>query len=248
MFRYLAYDPFLFPSEANTQYELGDSLNKKQKETLEIITACHLYKSFMNAKKRTCRLLINAREDYDTLGAARHLAAKIMANPGFIREPSTIVIGWFCDIQGLVEYKDPSKPCHSRGMMAGLVCQLLDEMMGRNINCDLSFIRHAKWADIKSFNLQRLIKVFVTLMNQLPKESQVICVLDEIYHYVNWDARHDAFNAIRGLVALTEGKKLSADRYFKLVLTCRQEPLGVRRWFKDEGKIIDVKYRRKPRR
>ncbi|KAK1658321.1 hypothetical protein BDP55DRAFT_637950 [Colletotrichum godetiae] len=245
MLWHLAYNSDAVQIVADRLFQTHTVLTENQKETLRIIKGTDQYTSFTDIKlKATCRLLINAREGQNNnVATTSYLAATIMNKQAYKEDTSTFIIGWFCAHNaGLRIQRDGSDPveCLSRGMMASLLCQLLHWMVYREIDCDLSFISGPDWDSIKQFELVVLSKVFTTLVTQLPEGSQIICFIDEIHHYEEKDT-DDAYRAIKGLVALTNSVgPLKGPRYFKLLLTCKDEALGIKGLF--EGKTQSMEF------
>ncbi|KXH49276.1 hypothetical protein CNYM01_06992 [Colletotrichum nymphaeae SA-01] len=223
-----------------------------QWKTWDYIIANNLFRDFVERyqQKTRCLLIIAGEHCGETISTTSKLAATVRTISACKRNEkdviSTFVIGWFCtDDTQIWDRKDPDKPVNisSRLMMASLVFQLLDLMMAKNIECDLSFINSEfNWDDIGKWELQVLSEIFTRLVLQAPEGSQIICVIDEICSYEDWDSTEDDANkAVNALVAIANSAELlTGPRYFKLLLTCEDEAPGIEKKFKSKDQIMKV--------
>ncbi|KAG7053116.1 hypothetical protein JMJ77_0000208 [Colletotrichum scovillei] len=252
LFRYLTHHTALRLQKEKMEIYFWTELSGDQWKTWDYIRANNLFRDFVERYQPTtrCLLIIAGEHCGETISTTSKMAAAVRINSACkVNEKdviSTFVIGWFCaDDTQMWDRKDPHKPVNisSRLMMASLICQLLDRMMIEKIECHLSFINSEfNWDDIGKWELQVLSEIFTRLVSQAPEGSQIICVIDEICSYEDYDPTEDDANkAINALVAIANSAELlTGPRYFKLLLTCEDEAPGIEKKFKSKDQIMKV--------
>ncbi|KAI1270113.1 hypothetical protein F5Y18DRAFT_367148 [Xylariaceae sp. FL1019] len=120
-------------------------------------------------------------------------------------------------------------------LMMNLIGQLIEQMMEKDIEIDLSLLSTSDWLKLDSLHLKALCDLFRDLTYQLPEKAVLLCVIDEISLYEIQSLEKETNTIIRRLTRLA---KKHEDLVFKLLLTCQGRALGVSSYF--AGHTIDL--------
>lgn len=191
------------------------------------------FKNFMT-EDASAHLLVNGNEDLscaDGLSPLSLVATKLACISEEAK--SSFVLKYFCGEHR--PYTGEPLASSPTGMMASLIAQLIGQMVDRAVNIDLSFLTNADWANVKKLKLSVLCTIFKKLISQLPRESVLLCILDEGSLYDTGALRSDADDMFRRITRLVK----KHDRgVFKLLLTCRGRALNIGQYF--AGHVLDL--------
>ncbi|KXH49277.1 hypothetical protein CNYM01_06993 [Colletotrichum nymphaeae SA-01] len=245
LFEYLHYDPNLVPRDVATQIRLGNRLTNKQKAKAATLIRHESFKSFMTNTTSSSCLLVNGRDDtaaVDGISPLSLVAAQATESFMAAGDPSTpfYVINWFC-----AEHKPAlvagnnaeTDRCPSR-MMTSLVGQLLEKMIDSGVELGLSFMYESKWRHVEQLKPTTLFSVFVGLVEQLPRGSILLCIVDEIVLYETRALESDT-EVVMGKLARLAEKLSTGPQIFKLLTTCQNTALGMAEHF-GHNNIVDL--------
>lgn len=184
-------------------------------------------------------LLVNGHCDLEAAEGPSPLsfvaAAAVLAAERDIEYDGRIfVVKYFCSLHK--EDDIPSRPNSTAKMMASLVGQLLNQMMARKIDIDVSFLTKKDLKKVKKLNLYVLSSIFRELARQLPPKTVLYCILDEAGLYETTTLESDIDAIMRRLTRLTRTHK---EIVFKLLVTCRGRSLDFDEYFKKK-EILDL--------
>lgn len=194
------------------------------------------FKAFMTENALSGGLLVNGNEDLpraEGLSPMGLVAAKLARISEQTHSSRAFVLGYFF-AEPRIPYGGTGTPAGN--MMASLIGQLVIHMLARSVDVDLSCLSPAKWKRLQERDSKSLSVVFYELVRQLPAQSLLLCVLDEIA-LVETDLLHarDVDDAVRRLVRLVQG----CDKIvFKLMVTCRGRAMGIGQYF--AGSILEM--------
>lgn len=196
-----------------------------------------VFKTFMTEDLSSGALLVNGNEDLSNaegLSPLSLVAARLARISEQTETNRSLSIGYFCAEHGPYGSEhQASSP--ARTMMANLTGQLVTHMLSRSIDIDLSFLAREKWTDLKAQNLTTICLVFYEVVKQLPSQTVLLCILDEVAWYETGVARQELDIIVRRLVRLAEG---SDNIVFKLLVTCRGRAIDIGQYF--TGHTLDL--------
>jgi hypothetical protein len=123
-----------------------------------------------------------------------------------------IVLTYFCSLH--TRAWDPR--ANAAGMMSRLVGQLLLHV---DLLFDLSFITKRACRRIESDDFEALCITFLQLIEQLPSDQVVVCLIDNLSIYDNGKRRKDTLKAFSTLKNLSEDQNDQGGPVFKLLVT-----------------------------
>jgi hypothetical protein len=180
-------------------------------------------------------LLVNGHSD---LGSAEGQSPLSLVDAELItiseRMDSAFVIKYFCGLH--TQNLDPSPASSPVGLMASLVGQLLEQMLSREFDIDISFLEKSDWKNVESHQLLCLYVVFRELVRQLPPKTLLVCVLDELNLYETRILGEDTDVVMRRLTRLVAN---SAEVVIKMLVTCRGRALDFQQYFQEDD-ILDL--------
>lgn len=142
----------------------------------------------------------------------------------FVKFRNFITLYWFCGshING--------PDCGALGMVQSLICQLLSIPA---LECTLE--KQHK-SDVK--DLKKMLELFKKLLQQIPNDTVVVCIIDGISYYEGEHQHKDTCRSIQRLVRLTR----AGEPVLKLLITSPTRTLHVHRESGVEGRvdIIDM--------
>lgn len=150
------------------------------------------------------------------------------------RMESAFVVKYFCGLHTPGLNQSPTSS--SVGMMASLVGQLLDQMLRREMEIDMSFLKKSDLKKVESYDLFALYMVFRELVKQLPPKTLMVCVLDEVNLYETRSLGEDTDTVMKRLTRLVDK---STDVVIKMLVTCRGRALDFQQYFEQDN-ILDL--------
>lgn len=196
----LQYDPDMAPRDNAACLQSAQSIDESGKAR----AAALLYNPKFRAKMlgdASTSILVNGHEDLSTAEGTSPLSL-ITARFAVLAETSNsvFVVRYFIDQH---RPKLDNSPFQSSvGMMASLVCQLLSQMIKRNIPVNLAFLAPFDWERAGKLNLNITCNIFHHLTYQLPPKSVLVCLIDEITLYETAALAKDTDAVIRRLTRL----------------------------------------------
>lgn len=229
----LQYDPALTASRLQTCLDIGDKLDDRGKATASAMVDSGMLATWLSGDAFSSPLLVNGHCDLEAAEGQSPLSfvdAQLVRV--FERNDNTFVVKYFC---GLDE-ETGSGVASTIKMMASLVGELLDRMLEKKVDVDVSFLTKVDLRSIKNMELDILCSLFRELLLQLPSKTVLLCVLDEISLYETGHLENDTNAIMRRLIRLMTR---DAKAVFKLLVTCRGRSLGIHRYFQSED-ILDL--------
>ncbi|KAI0427952.1 hypothetical protein F5Y09DRAFT_314759 [Xylaria sp. FL1042] len=230
----LRYDPGAISADVNTCLELGEALNEDKKAHAATTIQNTRFREFMTGNLESSSLLINGRVDLSStegLSSLSFVAAKLVRISETIDSPSTspYVVKYFCKQHP--PFLSESAVSPPIAMMASLVGQLLAQMIRKTLDVDLSILTRDKWKKTENFKLKTLWDIFQELTYQLPSQSVLLCIIDDIGMYEIAPLSKETEAIIRGLARLVP----KHDRIvFKLLVTCEGRALDISKYFMNQ--------------
>ncbi|KAF3025095.1 hypothetical protein E8E14_014568 [Neopestalotiopsis sp. 37M] len=230
----IKYDPHVIEADLERSIGLGERLEEGDKARAAAMIRHNEYKARMVETSASTSLLVNGRADLaaaDSTSPLTYVAGSLVHAS---RDTGSIyVVAYFCDFHR--PSFEHSTEASSVGVVASFVGQLLSQMLDRGVQMDLSFLEPRDWRRLENMKLDMLWKVLRQLISQLPEESVLICVIDEIARYETSALCQDTEQVFRRLTRLVRNTEPIV---FKLLLTCHDRALGVGPYF--EGCTIDL--------
>ena len=138
----------------------------------------------------------------------------------FVKFRNFITLYWFCGSHA----NGPS--CNALGMVQSLICQLLHVS-----SLDYKLDKQHK-SDIK--DLKKMLELLKKLLQQVPNDTVVVCIIDGISHYEGEHQHGDTCRTIRRLVRLT---RAGGEPVLKLLITSPTRTVHVHRESGVEGRV-----------
>ncbi|ETS73822.1 hypothetical protein PFICI_14768 [Pestalotiopsis fici W106-1] len=230
----IRYDPNVIERDLERSVGIGERLEEGEKARAAAMIRHSEYKAMMVETSASTSLLVNGRKD---LAAAESISSLTYVAGSLVRASrdagSIYLMAYFCDFHR--PSFEPSTEASSFGIVASFAGQLLSQMLHRDVQMDLSFFETRDWHRHANMKLDTLWKLLRQLISQLPEESVLICVIDEITRYETSALYQDTEKVVRRLTRLVGN---SESIVFKLLLTCHDRALGVSQYFK--GCTIDL--------
>lgn len=229
MLEALHYDPDLILKDTATSLRLGTAMDETSTARAAALIRHPLFKAFMTDTTASSALLVNGNEDLssaDGLSPLSLVAAKLARISEQTASTHGLTLRYFCAEHGPYSASASSSPAAS--MMASLLGQLVSHMLSRSLEVELVFLKPGQWEALARRSLTAMCTVFYELVAQLPPETVLLCVLDEVALYETGGARRDLDVVVRRLVRLVEG---CDGVIFKLLVTCRGRVLEVGPYF-----------------
>jgi len=168
---------------------------------------------------------IEAKEGHSPLSLVDAQLVKV-----FEGNRQAFVVKYFCSLHKEIDSVSPAR------MMASLIGELLTQMLARETEVDVSFLKKADLRNIERLDLDSLCNIFRDLTLQLPPKSVLLCVLDEVVLYETAQLANDMNAIIRRMIRLV-GKHTEV--VCKLLVTCQGRSLNIQKYFKDID-ILDL--------
>lgn len=230
----IRYDPDILETDLKKSVIAGERLDEREKARAAAMIRNSKYRSRMVETSASASLLVNGRAD---LAAANGVSPLTYVAGSLVQASrdtgSIFLMAYFCDFHR--PSYEWSTEASAVGIVASFLGQLLSQMEQRGLHMDLSFLDARDWRHLESLQLETLWKVLRQLISQLPEDSVLVCVIDEISRYETSALEQDTDQIIRRLTRLV---KNSQNIVFKLLLTCHGRALSVFPYF--EGCTIDL--------
>ncbi|KAF7549934.1 hypothetical protein G7Z17_g6068 [Cylindrodendrum hubeiense] len=234
LIKLIRFDPDQVAKDIETCLRLGDAFDENSKAKAAKLIQNLIFKAYMTTDSFSAPLLVNGNED---MSCAEGLSpySLVAARLAQVSEQaeSTFAITYFCSEHK--PYGNDSPVPILVGMIASLVGQLITQMSDKGTPVDLSFLDESNWNSLKRLKLKALCTVFEELTNQIPRDSVLFCILDEVSLYETGFLRQDTDAVIRRLTRLTRKRD---DIVFKLLVTCRGRASDIVQYF--TGHVLDM--------
>jgi hypothetical protein len=157
------------------QYDLDSSA----KDEATFVIHSREFKHWLTKKKYNSLLVCGNWPDsaIDDISPVSLVCAELVSL--FSLSKSDVVLSYFCGLHADIESDDT----WVSEMMKGLICQLLAQPRNRRLKFDLSFIDEDMTEQMQKNDLDKLCGVFRKLVQQLPSEKSLVCVLDVISRF-----------------------------------------------------------------
>lgn len=228
----LQFDPQIIGRDITTCFQQDWLLDNQGEARVAAMIRNKRFKTHVEANCSTS-LLVNGRIDLAAAEGPSPLSF-VVAKLASISEDigSTFVVTYFCGQHRPIY---PSELSPALRMMVSLVGQLVTQMIERNSEIDLSFLTQVGWQQVAKRKLSILCTIFRELTNQLPANSILLCLLDEISQYETTLYERDTDVVLRKLTRLVS----KHDRViFKLLVTCQSRALLTSKYF--VGHTLDL--------
>ncbi|KAI1274635.1 hypothetical protein F5Y07DRAFT_410066 [Xylaria sp. FL0933] len=234
LLRLLKYDPGAISADVNTCLKLGEALNDEKKTRAATMIQNAKFREFMAGNLVSSSLLINGRVDLSSaegLSPLSFVAAKLVRISETTDSPSAspYVVKYFCKQHP--PFLGQSAVSPPVAMMASLVGQLLAQMIEETLDLDLSMLTRDKWKKVEQLNLKTLCDIFQELTYQLPSQSVLLCIIDDIGVYEIAPLVKETDTVIRGLAGLVPRHEQTV---FKLLVTCEGRALDISKYFMNQ--------------
>ncbi|KAI0812813.1 hypothetical protein GGR55DRAFT_637974 [Xylaria sp. FL0064] len=234
LLRLLKYDPGAISADVNTCLKLGEALNDDKKTHAATMIQNTRFREFMAGNLISSSLLINGRVDLSSaegLSSLSFVAAKLVRISETIDSPSAspYVVKYFCKQHP--PFIGDSAVSPPVAMMASLVGQLLTQMIEDALDLDLSMLTRDKWKKVEKVNLKTLCDIFQEFTYQLPPQSVLLCIIDDIGVYEIEPLLKETDTVIRGLARLVPRHEQTV---FKLLVTCEGRALDISKYFMNQ--------------
>jgi hypothetical protein len=231
----LQYDSKMSVSDTATCLRFSQFLDNKAKSRAAAMIRNASFKAYME-EAHSSSLLVNGRADLSaTDGSPLSLVVAELAR--ISEEPDTVfVVKYFCS-----EHRPAfgsSISCSPAGLMASLVGQLVSQMIERGIAVNLAFLTQVEWKNVEKLKLKTLCTIFHELVLQLPAQSVLLCLVDEVSLYETSTLGGDVDAVIRRLTRLVRLTCKHDEVVFKVLVTCQCRGLGISKHFL--GQTVDL--------
>lgn len=229
------FDQGVTSSDTASYLRMGLSLDERPKARAAAMVTNDRFKAFMSDELASSALLVNGHAD---LASVEGISPLSFVSAEFVRIAEStgraFVTKFFCG-QHPPRYGQSFPPSPSRGLMASLVGQLVSQMLDKGVDVDLSFLSQSDWHDIYGLELSTLCSVFRELTNQLPAQSLLLCIIDEITQYETTALANDINVIFKKLTRLVKRRE---DIIFKLLVTAHSRAMRVSKHF--VGQMLDL--------
>lgn len=227
----LDYDPTVTLRDVDNCLRLGDAFDEGKKARAAAMIKHTKFEEFMAEYLASSSLLINGRADIGSLegmSPLSYVTAKLAAISERMDSPPgpPYVVKYFCDQHPPFVDNSPIPPPVT--MMASLVGQLLTQMIENEVDIDLSMLTKRDWQEVEKPSLKVLCRIFRELTDQLPPNSVVLCILDDLAQYEIGPFMDDTDTIARRLTRLAARHDQIV---FKLLVTCRGRALEISKYF-----------------
>jgi hypothetical protein len=236
LFRKLNYDARIPLDDLESCLKIGHFLDNEQEKARAGAMVQHRKVRAWLAEDISSRsLLVNGHSDLAVAEGPSPLSlvgAELVAISERI-EPA-FVVKYFCGLHA--PSFDRSPESSAVGMISSLLGQLLSQMLSRELEVDVSFLKKTDFKDVEGQRLQTLCFVFRKLVEQLPSKSLLICVLDEVSSYEISSLNDDTDAVMRRLTRLVDTPTKTV---IKMLVACRGRALNFQQYFHPDD-ILDL--------
>ncbi|KAI0965291.1 hypothetical protein F4678DRAFT_467631 [Xylaria arbuscula] len=236
----LKYDPSTASEDVDICLKMGEALDESMKAHAAAMVTNARFREFMAEDLASSSLLVNGRVDLSSVegsssSSLSYVAAKLVRISETIDSPlgPPYVVKYFCNRHP--PFCDGSAVPSPVAMMATLVGQLVTQMIEEDIDVNLSMLTRDAWQKVEKLNLKTLCDIFEELTYQLPLQSVLLCVIDELARYEIAPFMKETETLIRRLTRLV---RRHDNIVFKLLVTCQGRALDISKYF--TNKTVDL--------
>jgi hypothetical protein len=235
LLRALRYDPEVVTEDVDKILQLGTALDDQgQAKAASLINNAD-FKAYMTEHDFSAPLLVNGNDD---MSAAEGLSPLSLVSAKLARmseqTESAIALSYFCSEHPV--YGRRSSPISAPvEMMSTLLGQLISQMHQSPGGLDVSFLENIQWKKVEVLDPKALFAVFVELVQQLPEDTLVFCIIDEPVLYETAPCRQTTMDIFRRLTRLV---RKSSRFIFKFLVTCRGRSMAIYEHF--IGHTVDM--------
>lgn len=175
----------------------GAVLDLEQVDKVSFIAASASFRTFLHPNTGSCKLLLNSDEDLSMLSgsiATSYLLAEVSHT--YATAQSTIVLSFFCE-------EHSSRDSGVETMMTSLLTQLISHRIIQQHEPALFDIDEGNEAQALQQNkLKALCDIFIHLIDQVPEDTIVLCIVDSITKYESRARRKDTETVLKTLIDL----------------------------------------------
>ncbi|KAF5689595.1 hypothetical protein FCIRC_1290 [Fusarium circinatum] len=238
LLRCLNYNPEALTRDISSILSFNYQVNENARARVAAMLRHDRFQTFMRETQTSTHLLVNGRGDLSAKEGVSPFSVVMvelarMSNTGLIESAPVFLLECFCSEHQPFHPNDP--PASAVGIMASIIGQLICQMIEKGQAADLSFISDSKWRKLELLELHTLCTVFKRVVDQIPRDGVVLCIIDEISVYETSRLGEETEMVVKKLVQLTHGGRYPV---FKLLVTCYDHALDVGRFF--SGYTLDL--------
>lgn len=226
----ISFDPDNISQDIATCIRQGDALDEASKSKAAALIQNGLFKAFLSAEASPSSLVVNGNDDLSCAEGLSPLSL-VTARLSIIssHSPRTFVLRYFCDMHKPFSHDD-TIPAVLR-LMSSILGQLITQLLRKSIDINYEFLDERRWKNLERMKPKALCKSMEDILGQIPENSIVLCILDEISAYEISPLRRDTEYVVKMFSSLAER---SSGVIFKLLVTCRGRLLGSAKYFERE--------------
>jgi hypothetical protein len=234
----LNYNPEVLARDITSILSFNYQVSENERARVAAMLRHDRFQTFMKETQTSTRLLVNGRGDLSAKEGVSPFSVVMaelarMSNTGLTEPAPVFILKYFCS-----EHQS-SRPtdrfASAGGMMASIMGQLICQITEKGLAVDLSFISDSKWRKLELLELHALCTVFKRVVNQIPQDGVVLCIIDEVSVYETSRLGDETEMGVRKLVQLAHQGRHPV---FKLLVTCYDHALDVGRYF--SGYTLDL--------
>lgn len=238
LLRCLHYNPEALTRDISSILSFNYQVSENAKARVAAMLRHDRFQTFMRETQASTRLLVNGRGDLSAKEGVSPFSVVMaelarISNTGLTESAPVFILKYFCS-----EHQ-PSHPndllASAVGIMASILGQLICQMTEKGISVDLSFISDSKWRKLELLELHTLCTVFKRVIDQVPRDGVVLCIIDEMSVYETSRLGEETEMAVKKLVRLAHQGRYPV---CKLLVTCYDHALDVGRYF--SGYTLDL--------
>ncbi|KAJ3557896.1 hypothetical protein NPX13_g9836 [Xylaria arbuscula] len=227
----IRYDSRIASDDLYNCLESGEAFEEGKKARAAAMITNPRFEEFMAENLASSSLLINGRMDMasaEGISPLSYVAARLAKISETISSPSgsPYVVKYFCSQHP--PFSDNSGMSPLVVLMSSLVGQLLSQMIDKKLDIDLSEMTRRDWHKIEQLDLKVLCNVFRHLTYQLPPNSVVLCIIDELAKYEIGPLMNDTDYVAKRLTRLVAGHDQIV---IKFLVTCQGRALDIGKYF-----------------
>lgn len=231
----LQFDPESAQQDLDKCMRLGAGLGGKAQAKTASLIRNPVFEAYMTEHDFSSSLLVHGNDDLSVMEGQSPLSlvaarlAQLSAQPEL-----SFGLSYFC-AEHPVYRRIPSPVPPPVEMLCSLIGQLVSQMQEKLDEIDLSFLDKDQWRKIRALNPKTLCSVFEELAHRVPKDSLIMCAVDEAWLYENGPSRQITLDTFRRLTRLVRKSK---DVIFKLFVTCRGRSRMLQEYFAEH--VLDL--------
>jgi len=231
----LQYDAKLVLQDLDTFRDIDERLDDAGKSRAAAMVTSDKLRGWLVGDAFSSPLLVNGHCDLEAAEGPSSLSYVDAQLVKFFQQShhQALVITYFCSQHREVDHRSRGSPTAT--MMASLVCQLLAHTVDKGIEVELSFLTKTDLRNVERMKLDILCILFREITFQLPPNTVLLCVLDELAMYETASLERETDAIVRRLMRLVA----KSETVFKLLITCRGRSLEFQKHFGAEH-ILDL--------